>query len=289
MDLEGKRIMVTGSSGFMGKLLTEELSKSDVEIIGFDVSEGNDIRKWNQVSDIKDIDLIYHLAAITNIPYSYEHPRETYDVNVLGTLNVLELCRLSDAKIIMPSTAYVYGRPEYLPIDEEHTLDPTNPYSKSKLIGENLLKNYNEDYGVKSIILRLFNVYGEDMGKDSLIPHIIKQIRDGEEIVVRDLVPKRDFVYVGDVIDAYLIAAEYDQTDFEIFNIGSGTSHSVKEVIDLLIAGCEKNFNLKAQNKRRKDEVLDIVADITKAESILNWTPKTTIANGLSRVLKCNV
>ena len=291
MKLNGKRILVTGSRGFVGKNLIEELKRQDAKVLTLTDHDGRriDIRDQQRVERITneirniDIDIVYHLAAITSVPFSFENPRETYDVNVLGTLNILELCRLCNADKIVFASSYVYGQPQYLPIDEKHPLQPTNPYARSKILGEELCRAYNTDFGVKCIILRPFNIYGVGQGKNFLIPSIIAQLRYGK-IELKDPEPKRDFIYISDVIDAYIKAGEFNG-DFEVFNIGYGKSYSVKEIVDKIIHLYGKDVKVKYSGERRKNEIMDTIANIKKAKEKLGWTPRVGIDNGLSNLL----
>lgn len=293
MNLDNKRILVTGSRGFMGTFLIEELERSGIDTVGFDILDGNDIMDWDQVRKIKDIDVVLHLAAITNISFSYKNPRETYEINVFGTLNVLELCRLCEAKIILPSTSYVYDSPKYLPIDEKHFIKPLSPYARSKLICERLCRGYHENYGVRCIIDRLFNVYGKGMSQETLIYQVINQILDGKKIIVRDLAPRRDYVYVKDVIDAFLKSAEYEKKGFEIFNIGYGESYSVKEVIDILLTASAKRIEVETLNKGEGEGITDAVANIEKARLEFGWKPRINLKKGLKEtyleISKCGI
>ncbi|NQE05808.1 hypothetical protein C5S32_08050 [ANME-1 cluster archaeon GoMg1] len=289
MKLNEKRILVTGSSGFVGKNLIEELKRQDADVLTLTDHDGRrmDIRDQQRVmriiNEIRNIDIIYHLAAITSVPFSFENPRETYDVNVLGTLNILELCRSCNADKIVFASSYVYGQPQYLPIDEKHPLQPTNPYARSKILGEELCRAYNTDFGVKCIILRPFNIYGVGQGKNFLIPLIIAQLRYGK-IELKDPEPKRDFIYISDVIDAYIKAGEFNG-DFDVFNIGYGKSYSVKEIVDKIIYLYGKDVKVKYSGERRKNEIMDTVADTKKAKEKLGWKPSVEIDNGLGNLL----
>ena len=285
MKLNGKRILVTGSSGFVGRNLVEELKRHNVEVVTLTdlKAKRDDIRDWKKIKEIRNIDIVYHLAAITSVPFSFENPRETYEVNVLGTLNILELCRLCNADKIVFASSYVYGQPQYVPIDEEHPLQPTNPYARSKMLGEELCRAYNTDFGVKCIILRPFNIYGVGQNTDFLIPSIIAQLRYGK-IELKDPAPKRDFVYISDVIDAYIKAGEF-KGNFEIFNIGYGTSYSVKEIVDKIIHLYGKDVKVKYSGERRKNEIMDTIADTKKAKDKLGWKPRVDIDNGLGNIL----
>ena len=291
MKLNGKRILVTGSRGFVGKNLVEELKRQDADVLTLTEHDGRriDIRDQQRVEAIInkirniDIDIVYHLAAITSVPFSFENPGETYEVNVFGTLNILELCRSCNAEKIVFASSYVYGQPQYLPIDEKHPLQPTNPYARSKILGEELCSAYNTDFGVKCIILRPFNIYGVGQGKNFLIPSIIAQLRYGK-IELKDPEPKRDFIYISDVIDAYIKAVEFNG-DFDVFNIGYGKSYNVKEIVDKIIYLYGKDVKVKYSGERRKNEIMDTVADIKKAEEKLGWKPSVEIDNGLGNIL----
>lgn len=277
-----KRALVTGSGGFVGRRLMERLKKEGVAAKGVSLEEGFDVRDWKKLSSVKDFDVLYHLAAVTYVPRALKEPRETYEVNVMGTANVLELCRLSDAKIIYTSS-YVYGHPQYLPIDENHPTNPINPYNRSKLIGEQLCRAYHEDYGVPVIILRPFNLYGIGQGDDFLIPSILKQLYAKKKIELKDPTPKRDFLYVDDMIDAYLKASEYGG-DYGVFNLGCGKSHSVKYVVDKIVDISQKKVEVTYSGERRRGEVMNTVADVRKAKGELGWAPTVDVDEGLRKV-----
>lgn len=193
-----KSALVTGSEGFIGKSLIKELRRNNIQMIGLDKVSGKDITKWSDIEPLPKIDVVFHLAALTFIPFCLRNPREVYEINLLGTLNILEYCRKFNAKLVYASS-YVYGTPEYLPIDEKHPLQAENPYTRSKIIAEKLCKSYHEDYNINIVILRPFNVYGPGQRSDFLIPLIIKQIKGNNKIQLKDPKPKRDFIYVKDI------------------------------------------------------------------------------------------
>ena len=286
MSLKEKKILVTGSSGFVGRHLVEELKRRDVEVVTLTDSNRRriDIRDWQKIKEIGDLDMVYHLAAKTYVPFSFENPKEVYEVNVLGTLNILELCRLRDVEKIVFVSSYLYGQPRYLPIDEEHPVQPTNPYMRSKVLGEELCRAYNIDFGVKCIILRPFNIYGEGQSNDFLIPSILKQLVNGK-IELRDPEPRRDFLYIKDAIEACVRSGEYTGSDFEIFNIGSGVSYSVDEIVRKILNISGQNIEVNYKNARRKSEIMNVVADIKRAKEKLDWMPKIEIEEGLKNII----
>ena len=267
------KIVLTGNTGFVGSKLQLSLEKIGRAVIDVDLTGGKDITVWDTIKGIKDFDFLIHLAAITYVPNSYKIPKEMYAVNILGTLNMLELCRLNNAKMIFASS-YVYGNPQYLPIDEKHPTVSFNPYCQSKIIGEQLCESYHKHFNVSCIIFRPFNIYGPGQNTNFLIPLIQKQIDDHGKIQLKDPRPKRDFVHVDDVVEAYQKAIEYNDSSFEIFNIGSGESYSVKDIADTLVNFSNKIIPIEFSNEIRENEVLDTVADISKAKRLLNWQPK---------------
>jgi UDP-glucose 4-epimerase len=285
MRLQGKRIIVTGSDGFVGSHLVVRLRQEKAEVIPVDISEGIDVTDWDQVKGYKDIDIICHLAAKTYVPAAIEDPRKTYLVNFLGTLNMLELGRRCKIKNFVFASSCVYGHPEYIPVREEHPINPTNPYSGSKVLGEQLCRAYCKDYGLRCVAIRAFNIYGEGQGDDFLIPSILKQIRSGG-VELKDPEPKRDFLYIKDAVEAYVKAIGYSGSGFEIFNIGSGVSYSVDEIVRTMLALSRKKVKVRYLYERRQGEVMDTVADITKAKEKLGWEPKFSLEEGLRDTIR---
>jgi UDP-glucose 4-epimerase len=290
MELKGKRILLTGSEGFVGKNLAQELRRQGAKVLTLIDRDGQriDIRDWPKIREIRNLDMVYHLAATTGIPFSFENPRETYEVNILGTLNILELCRLRSIKRVVFASAYVYGNPQYLPIDEKHPPRPANPYARSKVLAEDLCRTYCEDYGLECIVLRAFNIYGKGQIDSFLIPSILKQLVNGK-IELLDPAPRRDFLNIIDAVNAYIKAGEYDGAGFEIFNIGSGVSHRVSDVVDLILKVSGTKCSVVYKNERRKNEVMDTVADISKAKRLLKWEPSIALKDGLKNMIPDNI
>lgn len=281
----GTRVIVTGSEGFLGSHLRSKLVEEGAEVIPLDISSGTDITEWEQIKDYgRNIDVIYHLAARTFIPTTSKNPRDTYVVNLNGTINMLELGRLNNIKKFIFASAYVYGPPQYLPIDESHPVKPINPYNRSKALGEELCRAYYEEYGLECVIVRAFNIYGERQREDFLIPSIFKQISHGE-VILDDPRPRRDFIYVSDVVEAYIKAATYSGS-FEAFNIGSGISYSVDDIVKKIISTLGRSIKVKYLNSPRKNEIADTVADITKAKNRLGWQPQVNIDEGIKRYVR---
>jgi len=278
------KIAVTGGSGFVGSNLIKKLGALGSVIVNLDISDGIDIADWDKIKNIEKFDLLFHLAAKTFVPESYKNPKDLYYTNIIGTLNILELCRKFSAKVIFASS-YIYGLPKYLPIDEKHPVQGFNPYAQSKIIGEELCEGYNRDFGLSVIIIRPFNIYGPGQNPNFLIPLMIKQAKDGS-IFLKNSKPKRDFIYIDDVVDAYIKCMEYNDSSFEIFNIGYGRSYSVKEITELVVKKFNHEISISFTEESRKSEIMNTVANISKAKSILGWKPKISLDEGIAKTTK---
>ena len=272
------KTVVTGSSGFVGKRLVRRLVDAGHEVVPLDIAEGVDLTRREHLAEIPAFDCAFHLAARTFVPDSFQNPFNFYFSNVVSTLNMLELCRKYKARFVYTSS-YVYGAPQYLPVDENHPVVAHNPYAQTKLIGEELCRAYWRDFSISSCILRPFNIYGPDQKGDFLIPSIIQQAKQGR-IILKDPRPRRDFVYVDDVVSAYLACMEQSGTETEVFNIGSGESIAVTEVAQT-VAKQFPSVEIVFTGEQRPNEVLDTVADITKARDLLNWKPNVFFEKGI--------
>ena len=276
------KILVTGASGFVGKKLCAELIILGHEVVSISSNQGDIalIKTWEQ---IPPCDTVIHLAARTFVPDSWKYPDAFLETNTLGTLRALEYCKKNQAKIIYISS-YLYGNADKLPINEYAPVFTPNPYALSKKMAEEYCKLYSDSYGVPTIILRPFNIYGSHQNPSFLIPEIIHQVLHKKAVHVKDLVPKRDYLFIDDFINAIIQCIDLNQ--FEMINIGSGTSYSVKEVIDIVQLICGTNYPISSSGETRTAEIMDTIADITKAASILNWVPKITMTEGLKKVIE---
>ena len=220
------------------------------------------------------------------MPDSYNVPYDFYNTNFTGTLNMLELCRLNNASMVFTSS-YVYGLPKYLPIDELHPLKSLNPYSHTKILGEDLCKSYYENFGVPITILRPSNIYGYGQNKNFLIPTIMSQLHK-KTIKLKDKNPKRDYIYIKDIINAYIKCLNMSGHKFSIFNIGSGKSYSVETIANMIITESKKDISVEFEESDRINEVMDLMYDIKKANKILKWKPKYSLRNGIKEMIKQN-
>ena len=277
------KIVITGSNGFVGSHVIPLLkAHSDVELQLLDIQSGVDITNWEDVKDIK-ADLFIHLANKSYVPDSYEHPRSFFDVNINSTLNILELARLSHARVLYFSS-YVYGHPEYLPIDEEHPIQEFNPYSATKIMCEQMCRSYAQDLKVPVAVFRPFNIYGTGQNVQFLLPMMVHQLPSGK-IQVRDDRPKRDYIHIDDIASAveFMAFAEWKET-FAVYNLGSGESHSVREVAEMLMKLWPKPVEYVATGETRPNEVLDTVADISKLRA-MGWSPRISLEDGLKEMI----
>ena len=278
------RILITGHKGFIGSYLTQQLQLGTHELILCDLSTGIDIKNWDEVSAFTNIDVVVHLANLSFVPASFADPKLFYETNYLTTLNMLELCRLNNARMIYFSS-YMYGSPDYQPIDENHPKKAYNPYAQTKLIAESLCEGYNRDFKVPVTIFRPFNIYGKGQNPDFLIPTIVSQAKTGR-IVIKDDRPKRDYIHVTDIVSAVIKAINQPQsTEMQVFNLGSGISHSVKEVIDMVCGFFENKIEYSCTNQIRQNEVMDTIADISKIKKELNWKPEVSLEEGIRQLI----
>lgn len=279
------KILVTGYSGFIGSYLIRRLHDLHAELILCDLQNGINICNWDEVKDLKGFDIIIHLANLSFVPASFRDPKKFYEVNYLGTLNMLELCRLNKARMIYFSS-YMYGNPQYQPIDEQHRIEAYNPYAQTKVICESLCEGYNRDFQVPVTVFRPFNIYGKGQNPDFLIPTIINQAKTGK-IVIKDDRPKRDYIHVTDIVEAVILALQTPnlQPTLQTYNLGTGESHSVKEIIEIVRTLSEHEVDYECTREIRPNEVLDTVADITKIKKELHWTPKISLIEGIKSMM----
>lgn len=276
------KILVTGSNGFIGKHLVQKLRSLNHTVIEFsgNILEDEAYRKLHK----EDIGHCFHLAAKSFVPESWNSPDPFIETNVYGTEKVLEFCRQRSVAITFVSS-YLYGNPEYLPINEQHPVKTPNPYALSKYLGEQLCKFYSEHYKLKVSIIRPFNIYGQGQDKRFLIPELIEKCLGTEkEISVKDLDPKRDYVYISDLVEALVLTLSIKK-DLSIINIGSGYSLSVGEIVEKIKSQSGTSKNVVTVGEKRTNEIPDTVADITLASELLGWKPKVSFEDGIREML----
>lgn len=277
-------VIVTGGTGFIGKHLVPRLRVDGYHVFPFNTCAG-DIAESATWRAFPDADAVVHLAARSFVPDSWSQPAEYMRINLLGTLQALEFCRAHGARLVLLSS-YMYGETVLLPIPESATLAARNPYALSKMLAEEACQFYADNFGVKVTILRPFNVYGAGQSHTFLVPSIMDQVCAGVTIRVMDLTPKRDYIYVKDLVDAISSTITLN-SNYSVFNIGTGSSHSVDELIATIQEIFGTSLPVESANERRPGEIMDTVADITAARRDLGWAPRFSLKDGLEDMLRC--
>jgi len=280
------RVLVTGYKGFVGSALTAALRRSgEFEIIGVTRSEGMDLCDPEILHDLPDVDKIVHLAGSVGVPQSWDNPWQTYRNNITATLTMLEFARRRRRPVIYMSS-YLYGPVQYLPVDEAHPINCGNPYARSKRQAEMLCQAYADDFGVPVTILRPFNLYGPGQSTQSLIPHVITQAREKDAIRVKDLEPKRDYLFIDDLVDAILQVIHSEQNESAVYNLGFGQSFSVRQVIEMVMTLTGKRLEVYCSGRDRPNEIMDCYSDSRKFSRRFDWRPRVNLEEGLSRILR---
>ncbi len=309
---EDKSILVTGAGGFIGFTLIEALVDAGAQVRAFlrytsRADEGllktlplsirnkielafGDLRDPNAVEQAAEgVELIFHLGALISIPYSYVHPVEVVQSNVIGTLNVLQACRQHGCALVHTSTSEVYGSAQYVPINEDHPLQGQSPYSASKIGADKLVESYYRSFDVQAVTVRPFNTYGPGQSARAVIPTIITQALSQDEIHLGNLDTKRDFTYVTDTAMGFLKAAQTPGVVGETFNLGFGEEISIGELAHLIIEIIGRPVKIVVDQERlrpEKSEVTRLLSDNTKARNLLGWEPQVGLREGLTRTIE---
>lgn len=279
-----QHVLVTGASGFIGHQLVRTLRQAGHQVLELTSADGDiaDPATLLQFQP-KGIGFVFHLAARTFVPDAWREPADFQRTNVTGTLNVLELCRIHNIPLTYIS-AYLYGMPRTLPVGEDDELIPNNPYALSKTLAESLCKFYAAHFNMPITIIRPFNIYGPGQRTPFLIPEIIEQIKAGESIRLKDLTPRRDYVYVDDLIEALMLTLN-PVPGCRIYNIGHGSSLSVEEVVEMIQSVMGTSLPVVSDNLPRHNEIPDVYADISKAERELHWRPRHSFEDGIKKMI----
>jgi NAD dependent epimerase/dehydratase len=309
MTLNNKKVLVTGADGFIGSHLVEALIDHGCDVRAFvfynsfnswgwldtlpqgrlkglDVFAG-DVRDPNGVREAaKGCDVIFHLAALIGIPFSYHSPDSYIDTNIKGTLNVLQAARaLETGRVLVTSTSEVYGSAQYAPIDEKHPFQGQSPYSATKIGADRLAESFFRSFDTPVTIVRPFNTYGPRQSARAVIPTIITQLLSGErELKLGSTSPTRDFNHVKDTVAAFIALAQADGVAGEEVNIASGEEHSVGDVARQLIADISPEARLVAADERirpGKSEVIRLIGDNRKLRTLTTWKPRFDLRAGL--------
>jgi nucleoside-diphosphate-sugar epimerase len=279
------RVLVTGATGFIGAALVRRLKQESYEVIELSSRDG-DIADSSTLDNFASDGLmrVFHLAGMTYVPDSWKNPSAFYRTNVLGTVNVAEYCRLNNVPLTYLS-AYIYGRPEILPISEDSLIAPNNPYAFSKYAAENVCEFYSRNFGVSCAVIRPFNVYGAGQSSKFLIPTIIAQVLHDDAITVDDLNPRRDYLNIDDLVDA-IIRTLNCRHPYKVYNVGSGSSLGVGEIIRIIQQCAKTNKPVFCREIKRTNEIADVVADISRVQNDLGWQPKLSFIEGIHKIIQ---
>lgn len=278
------RVAVAGSDGFVGRIVCKQLENAGHSVLRIDISHGVDLCDNAIIEQIESIDCFIHLANLVYVPGSYQDPEKYYRINYLTTLNALEICRKYNARLVYASS-YIYGAPQYLPVDEKHPICPFNPYAQTKVICEKLCEGYHRDFKVKISILRPFNIYGVGQKGMLLIPEIIGQLKEGKkQIQLKAATPRRDYVNVVDVAGAF-VSCINDTNDYSVYNVCSGESISVKEITEVINKHLKNKVEFAFSASDRPNEVDETRGSCKKLMSI-GWKPTISFEEGIIDILK---
>jgi NAD dependent epimerase/dehydratase len=315
--LENETVLVTGAGGFIGSHLVEalvergarvramvrynarndwghleslpEATRREVDVIAGDIADPFFVRQA-----VKHCRVVLHLAALIGIPYSYIAPQQYVQVNVQGTLNVLEACRAEGVeKLVHTSTSETYGTARYTPIDEAHPLQGQSPYSASKIAADKMAESYHLSFGLPVATIRPFNTFGPRQSLRAVIPSIISQAlayeRTGQPIRLGSLSPQRDFTFVKDTVQGFIRMAECAESVGEVVNVGSGRTQTIGDTLALILDILGRPDIPVVTDEQRirpeKSEVGLLLADAAKACALLRWEPRYTFRDGLAQTV----
>ena len=309
-DLKNKNILVTGAGGFIASHLVEMLLAQGAKVKAFvkynstssigwleEASENpnltivhGDVRDPFQINSAAEgIDIVFHLAALIGIPYSYAAPQSYVETNLLGTMNILEAAKThKTSKVVLTSTSEVYGTAITVPITEEHPLQAQSPYSATKIAADMMGKAYSCSFGLPITIVRPFNTFGPRQSMRAVIPTIITQALKGKSIKLGDTKPVRDFNFVLNTCEGFIAAALNGKSNAEIYNIASGEEHTIGETASLIaeIMGAKLELTHDPQRDRPSNsEVMRLLGDYSKAKAELGWSPRYSFKEGLTQTI----
>jgi len=311
MSWQGRRVVVTGAGGFIGSHLVERLvdegaqvralvrynalasagwldtspRRDSFEVVAGDVADSDCVH-----SLVRNAEIVFHLAALIAIPYSYQAPRSYVRTNVEGTLNVLEACRAAGVtRLVHTSTSEVYGTARVVPISEAHPLQGQSPYSASKIAADKLAEAWSCSFGLPVVTLRPFNTFGPRQSARAVIPTIISQLIAREQVKLGKLTPTRDLNFVDNTVDGFLAAATAEGAAGRVFNVGSGREIAIGDLVVLLARMMGKEAQVVVETERLRpenSEVERLLADASDAARVLGWRPRVELEEGLRRTIE---
>lgn len=311
MNWQNKKVLVTGAGGFIGSHLTEHLValgadvramvhynalgswgwldqsdvKDEIDVVAGDIVDRDSVR-----SAMEDCDIVFHLAALIAIPYSYRAPMSYVRTNIEGSINVFQSAReLGTEKIIQTSTSETYGSAIYTPIDEKHPLQGQSPYSASKIGADKMAEAFYQSFDVPVATIRPFNTFGPRQSARAVIPTIITQCLTQDKIKLGNIHPYRDMNYVANTVSGFVAVAESPQSIGEVINIGYGKEISIGDLAHTIARLMDKSVEIETDEKRLRpegSEVDRLLSDVSKARDLLSWQPQVSLEEGLLKTIE---
>ena len=312
MSWKGRAVLVSGAGGFIGSHLTERLlsegahvralvhynSRNDPGLLKLlpadayrqlDFIPADLLDPYAALEAVKGAQVVFHLAALISIPYSYRYPTHVAETNFTGTLNILQACRqVGVERLVHTSSSEVYGTAQYVPIDEDHPLQGQSPYSASKIGADKLAESFFRAYDLPVVTLRPFNTYGPRQSDRAVIPTIISQALTRDQVHLGNLEARRDFTYVDDTVEAFLRVGAAKGVEGQVFNLGVGEDISIGELAERIIALVGRQVEIVTDQERlrpEKSEVDRLLSDNHRARAALGWAPRISLDEGLSRTI----
>lgn len=308
-----KKVLVTGAGGFIGSHLVERLVeqgahvrafvrynsradagflkmsepriRSSIEIIGGDLRDDDAVKQA-----VKGCQIVLHLGALISIPYSYHHPVEVAHTNLIGTLNVLMACReYGVERLVHTSTSEVYGTARQTPISEAHPLQGQSPYSASKIGADKLAESFYSAFGLPVVIIRPFNTYGPRQSARAVIPTVITQALTQPIIKLGNVNTTRDFTYVHDTVNGFLLASHAQGVEGKTINLGTGSEIRIGDLVEKIVSKVNRPVEIQVAEERLRpeaSEVYRLISDNSQARAVLGWQPQTDLESGLDQTIE---
>ncbi|MFC1478318.1 NAD-dependent 4,6-dehydratase LegB [Candidatus Margulisiibacteriota bacterium] len=314
MNLQEVKVLVTGADGFIGSHLVEELVNQGLNVKAFVYYNSFNSCGWLDTlspeikekieifsGDVRDpfgvktamegCDVVFHLAALIAIPYSYHSPQSYVDTNIQGTLNIVQAAReLKVKKVIHTSTSETYGTALTAPIDEGHPLQGQSPYSATKIGADQIALSFYRSFDLPVAVIRPFNTYGPRQSARAVIPTVITQIASGKkELKMGSITPTRDFNYVKDTVRGFIKVAEADSSIGEVINVGSGSEISIGDLVSKIAELMDSDVKIISDEERirpEKSEVYRLLADLSKAREMIGYSPEYYLDDGLKETIE---
>jgi NAD dependent epimerase/dehydratase len=310
MEWRGKKVIVTGAGGFIGSHLVERLATLGAATTAFLRYTSTGSRGWLEGSpladhiecvwgDIRDaegvrrllrgVDTAFHLAALIGIPYSYEAPSSYVATNVLGTLNILQAAREVGVRcVVQTSTSEVYGSAKYTPIDEAHPLQGQSPYAATKISADKLAESFHLSFALPVVTVRPFNTFGPRQSARAIVPTIVSQCLNGDQVRLGNLEPTRDLNFVANTVDGILSAAASPAAVGQTVNLGSGREIRIGDLLELIADLLGRKVHVEVDEQRvrpPRSEVSRLLADNRRARELLGWEPRVSLEEGLGQTV----